>query len=136
VVQDVFFALWRNRHQLQLRGTLRVYLYRATRNRALNRLRDERTRDLARHDDPAEVVSSLVEPPLDVAESLELDDLRSAALRAVDRLPPRCRAAYQLRQQELSYAEIATVMEVSIQTVKNQIGRAFRALRDELQPWV
>src|SRR6478735_403641 len=43
IAQDVMLELWRRRESLVLNGPVRAYLQQATRNRALNRLRQART---------------------------------------------------------------------------------------------
>jgi RNA polymerase sigma-70 factor (sigma-E family) len=54
---------------------------------------------------------------------------------AVRRLPPRQRAVIVLRYQEdLSEAEVARLLRVSVGTVKSTASRAIARLRDELGP--
>lgn len=56
---------------------------------------------------------------------------------AIDRLPDRSREAFVLaRRHELSHAEIAEVMGISISTVEKHIGRAMRELRKTLATWM
>lgn len=47
VAQDVFVSLWTNRQKWHVDGSVRAYLYRAVRNRALNAIRDGGRRKLA-----------------------------------------------------------------------------------------
>ena len=57
-------------------------------------------------------------------------DLHDALLRALRRLPPRMRAAVALRfYEDLTEAEIAEVLGVSVGTVKSTISRAVAKLR-------
>jgi RNA polymerase sigma-70 factor (ECF subfamily) len=66
-----------------------------------------------------------------------LAELDRAIRAAVDRLPPRCREAFQLsREHQLSYEQIAETMGTSVKTVQEQIGRALRALRSSLAEWL
>jgi RNA polymerase sigma factor (sigma-70 family) len=54
---------------------------------------------------------------------------------AVRRLPPRQRAVIVLRYQEdLSEAEVARLLRVSVGTVKSTASRAIARLRAELSP--
>ena len=123
IAQDVLVALWRRRHALAIETSLRAYLFRATRTRALNRIRHER---VARAAQP--------QPPDAAAVQAET----AAALRAaVQTLPPRCREVFELsRVHGLAYAEIADVLGISIKTVENQMGKALRILRKHLAPWL
>ena len=65
-------------------------------------------------------------------------DLQDSMRRAVDRLPQRMRAAVVLRYYEdMTEAEVAEVLGVSLGTVKSTVSRAVAKLRDDadLQLW-
>jgi len=129
LVQDVFFAIWKNRAAMRDSPALRAYLYRATYNRCLNALRHQRIeRDLA----PPPIEESL-ETPAD--ERLIAEETDLAIRRAVGSLPERCQLIFRLsRENGLTYSEIALVAGVSIKTVETQMGRALRSLREQLAP--
>ena len=60
-------------------------------------------------------------------------ELQSHVTKAINSLPPKCRAVFQLsRFEELTYREIAEKMDISIKTVENQMGKALKILRREL----
>jgi RNA polymerase sigma-70 factor (sigma-E family) len=64
-------------------------------------------------------------------------DMRESLRRAIDRLPQRMRAAVMLRYYEdMTEAEVAEVLGVSLGTVKSTVSRAVAKLRTdvELQP--
>ncbi|WP_344575002.1 SigE family RNA polymerase sigma factor [Streptomyces lunalinharesii] len=75
----------------------------------------------------------LPEPdPVPAPDPAELQGLRDAMWRAIMRLPPRQRAMVVLRYYEdLSEAQTAEVMEVSIGTVKSAVSRALAKLRED-----
>ena len=58
----------------------------------------------------------------------------AAAIRAaIASLPDRCREIFLLsRDQNMTYAEIAKVLGISIKTVETQMGRALKALRTQI----
>jgi RNA polymerase sigma-70 factor (ECF subfamily) len=138
VVQDVFFNIWSQRERWEVKGAVRTYLYAATRNRALNRLRrgDLEQRWTDGGVDEADVAALV--PRIALAdERVELAELDAAIRQAIDRLPPRCRETFVLsRQHHLSYEQIALVMEISVKTVQEQIARALRSLRASLATWL
>ncbi|MBW3572608.1 MAG: RNA polymerase sigma-70 factor [Gemmatimonadetes bacterium] len=132
VVQDVMLELWRRRESLSVGESLRAYMVRAARNRALNHLRHERMKvRTAPH--AAGPAATQPDAPSRLAEA-EID----AAFRdAVDALPERCREVFLLsRGQGLKYAEIAGVLGISIKTVEAQMGKALRVLRERLAAWL
>ncbi|MBX6333679.1 MAG: RNA polymerase sigma-70 factor [Gemmatimonadaceae bacterium] len=134
VVDDVFLHLWEARERLEIRDSVKGYLYMATRNRALNHARHVRAErrwiDAAwEPDDPPGMGQALpsVEDELHAAEFVR------AVRDAVDRLPPRCRQVFLLhRQHGLTYTEIGTALEISPRTVENLIARSLRHLRKGL----
>lgn len=132
LVQEVMLALWRRREALSPDEALGPYLVRAVRNRALNHLRhlNIERRDAVHAAGPTEAAPRGAGPV--VAE-----ELAQALERSVAGLPPRCREVFTLsRGQGFSYAEIATRLGISIKTVEAQMGRALRALRADLAPWL
>lgn len=131
VVQDVLLELWRRRETLSIDTSLRAYLFRATRNRALNRIRHERVQ---RRGEPILAVTD-APPPADAAVAEQ--EIDEAVRRAIAGLPPRCREVFELsRIRGLRYAEIAEALGISVKTVEAQMGKALRILRDRLAPYL
>jgi RNA polymerase sigma-70 factor (ECF subfamily) len=83
---------------------------------------------------PARPGSSFAASPLDRAIRNE----RSRMLReAFEELPPRMRRCVQLRiDGGLKYREIASILSVSVDTVKTQLHQARRRLKDELDDYL
>jgi len=138
VVQDVFLNIWAQRERWEVQGAVRTYLYAATRNCALNRIRrselEQRWADGA--GDEKDVTAIVPRVP-QANEQTELAELDAAIQRAIEQLPPRCRETFVLsRQHHLSYEQIADVMDISVKTVQEQIARALRALRASLAGWL
>jgi RNA polymerase sigma-70 factor (ECF subfamily) len=132
VVQEVMLNLWRHRETLSVEDSLRAYLYRAVRNRALNSARNDRVR--------REAIPHLVpeSPESPSSESALLEgELETAARAAIAELPPRCREIFELsRVKGLRYTEIAETLGISIKTVETQMGRALKSLRERLAPYL
>lgn len=129
LAQEAFVRLWAQREQVRP-GCLRAYLYRIARNLALN---ERRTLAVHRRIENG----GLPEPPPSPTPDLELEagELRALVRGAVDGLPERRREAFVLAHfQDLSHAEIAHLMEISPQTVANQISAALATLRQALGP--
>jgi RNA polymerase sigma-70 factor (ECF subfamily) len=133
IVQDVLFEIWRRRHELVITSGLRHYLYGAVRNRALNVVRQGQ-----RHARLQSAVEREAAIAADLADGLDPDtrvralEIDAALRRAVDQLPPRCRAAYQHRAAGLSYAEIASRLGVAVKTVEAHVTTAIKVLRRRL----
>ena len=130
--QEVMLELWRRRDEVAIRESLRAYLLRATRNRALNQLRHANVR---RRAEPELMGEDSV--PATGAAQLVAVELRTAISAAVAELPPACREVFELsRGQGLRYSEIAATLGISVKTVESQMGRALRHLRMRLAGWL
>lgn len=129
VVQEAFVRLWARRRRWKVEGSVRSLLFTITRNAALDELRRRTRRGRAARAfrGPA--------PPALPSESVAASELETAATAAVAALPPRRQEVFRLaREAGLSYSEIAEVMDVSPQTVANQMSLALADLRQALQP--
>jgi RNA polymerase sigma-70 factor (ECF subfamily) len=132
IAQDVMLELWRRRESLQVEQSIRAYLIRATRNRALNHIRHQRI--VARE----AAFAALESPSSPSAEEDMLGvELERAVRDAVAGLSENCREVFRLsRESGLKYTEIATTLEISVKTVEKRMGQALSELRDRLAAWL
>jgi RNA polymerase sigma-70 factor (ECF subfamily) len=132
IAQEVMLELWRRRESLHLEQTFGAYLIRSTRNRALNHVRHRRV--VAR-----EMAAAILEERESQGADAEMLGVELAAVvrEAIQTLPQATREIFQLsRVQGLRYAEIASVLGISVKTVEKRMGQALAELRDRLDPWL
>jgi len=132
LVQDVFVGIWRRRDTLDPNRPIRAYVFRCARNAITNHGKrqhlDRRLRAWLRAGPRRAAVSH---------DRAATDELAAAVAPAVRNLPPRCREVFTLsRDGQLSYAEIALTLGLSIKTVENHMGRALKLLREALRPFL
>lgn len=128
VVQEALVRLWEHRRELRPSTGSLPYLYRLVRNLALDECRQHTTRRRWLESDSAQP-----RHPATPLEVVEVEELRMATARAIDRLPPRRREVFVLAHlHDLSYREIADIMGISSQTVANQLSAALADLRASL----
>ena len=126
VVQEFFITFWYEKKYKSIVGGLEGYLYRSVRNNCLNYLRNEK-----RHHD--RLIHMVVEEAEEFKFSLEEMEEREEIQRAINKLPEKCRAIFTLCCLEnMKYQEVANQLGISINTVRTQMGRAFKSLRDSL----
>lgn len=129
LVQEIFFRVWRLRHDRSLASIERAYLYRAVRNEALNRTERRRSRREALDAVRPRTRKSMTGPE----EDFERRRMRERVREAVAALPPRCREIFLLvRHDGLTYREAADTLDLSPSTIDTQMGRALKKLRDHL----
>ncbi|MBP3192691.1 RNA polymerase sigma-70 factor [Natronogracilivirga saccharolytica] len=136
IVQDLFITLWNNRKSISITVSVRSYLFRSTRNRSLNYLRDNRRFNLDRLDLEDDMPGDETEPELEADEHDQaMRSLHGLALQAIRELPERCRLIFNMsRNTELTNKEIAQKLGLSEKTVENQITIALKKLRMNLGP--
>lgn len=133
LVHDVFCDIWDRHAAFAPQGTVKSYLYRAVRNKALNWLKHQRVqRRWATEQEHA--------PPPEgdkPSSSTEYDELRGLVAQAIARLSERQQQVYLMaRHQDLSYAEIAEILDISPKSVENHMGHALRRLREYLKAFL
>ncbi len=137
VVQEVFLKVFRNVGHFRHQSSLKTWIYRITVNEAHNQRRwffRHRSREVGLDDETDEGCSRTVadtgRSPFDCAFDREKHVLIENAL---GRINPLFREVVVLRDiEDLSYEEIAEVLQISLGTVKSRIMRGREALREEL----
>ncbi len=118
--------------EIMIDSSLKSYLYRAVRNAALNRLKHEKVK--ANH---VAFVTSRNENFVSPADELEETELHFRIQRALKKLPEQCRVVFEMsRFEELKYTEIAERLGISVKTVENQMGKALRIMREQLNDYL
>jgi len=129
IVQDVFVKLWQDRRSLQVHVHLSGYLYTATRNRVIDHIRRNAVRE--EYGLLLQYLGATNGP--DAEQLIAAKELASRVSQALEGLTPKVREVYRLsREQHLSIPEIAAQLQVSEQTVKNQLTTALNHLRQSL----
>jgi len=135
VVQDVFVDFWDHRTSLTIHKSVSGYLARATRNKALNLLRHERTVQgwaTASAREAGEPITTN-----EGSDEVDAKELVVAYRRALLTLSPRMREVFLLhRDHAMSYRGIAALLGIAEQTVSNHVSRALVVLRTALEEWL
>jgi RNA polymerase sigma-70 factor (ECF subfamily) len=132
VVQGTFVQIWARRAEWESSGSPRAYLFRITRNLALNARRDGILRHRRQKEWGSDSPFDFPSPPTPDEET-EVELLRAEIEGAIASLPERRREVFMLsRFPGLTYQEIAETMGISVQTVSNQMSAALAQLRSLL----
>ena len=124
IVQDSYASLWEKLQEGDHVLNLKSYLYMMVRNRCLDHLRKKGL--------PTESLK-----PYDTYGIIDDDDAQERSQTearlwtAIDSLPEKCREVFILSKRDgLKYEEIAEELGLSVNTVRNQISKALKGLKD------
>lgn len=130
LAQEVFLRAYRGLCGFEGRARFSTWLYRIAYNVYLNHR--ARVRELAALPDNFESGAPAPESSMCAARA----DLRRDLDAAIATLPERYRAVVMLYYlEDVSYPEIAEILELPLGTVKTHLHRAKRMLRDQLDGW-
>ncbi|MFZ2087773.1 MAG: sigma-70 family RNA polymerase sigma factor [Desulfobaccales bacterium] len=132
-LQEVFLKAYEHAGRFQPISTVKAWLNRITANHCLNRLRDRVPQDSLDDEDRAPILKSHEATPL---EALEESDLARRLEALLEALPENQRRALVLKRfGDLSYQEIAEIMETTPGAVDGLIKRARQQLRKALSDY-
>ncbi|HEU4552906.1 MAG TPA: sigma-70 family RNA polymerase sigma factor [Chitinophaga sp.] len=133
MVQEVMITLWKRRSHVTVKGgEIGAYLFTAIKYRVISHYAFSE----------AEIKQTAFFDILDQVQeahpnSLETKELKQLIDNAVSQLPARMQQIFRMsREDDYSIAEIARQLNLSEQTVKNQLTEALKRLRIALQSHV
>lgn len=130
IIQELFTEIWEKRMQLPEDANVSSYLYRATRNKVLNKLNRDKVVD--KYLDHVLQSKPLFHEQPD--SGLLEKELRTIIEYEITQLPERMRLIFHLSRNEgLSHKEIAVLLHISEGTSKLQVSNALKILRGKLQ---
>lgn len=132
IVQDSLLWIWENRENLIIEISLSSYLYKMIYRKALNKLA---------HIDAAQRADTHfyeeMKEMLQDTDIYQIEELTQQIKDAIANLPESYREAFVMhRFQDMSYKEIAEILEVSPKTVDYRIQQALKQLRLDLKDYL
>lgn len=132
MVQDFFIDFWQRRHSIQLTGSFEAYARRAVKYKCIDFLRKNAVAE-KRNTKFTMLEETQTSTEADEPEYQELRHQRYIRiLELIEKLPENRKNIFIMHAVEkLKYAEIAEKQNISINTVKTQLSRAYAALRNK-----
>ena len=134
VVQDLFIYLWTKKERLGKTNAIKFYLFRCLRRKLMRALTQQKRRT-DRHT-VLEINDHRFQLSLQRSSRLPLEEkeLQDKLAAALGRLTDRQKEAIYLRfYNNLSFQEVASIMDLEVRSVYNLIGRTLAILRGELR---
>jgi RNA polymerase sigma-70 factor, ECF subfamily len=133
MVQNTFLNIWESREKIEIHTSIKSYLYRSVQNNCLNRIKHEKVRQTYGNYQQHHA-ESFAESASQLVISHELQNQISEAFKS---MPPQCRTVFELsRYENLTYAEIAEQLGISIKTVDKHMIKALKIMRDHLKEYL
>lgn len=130
MVQDVFAALWMQRARVEIRQSPGAYLQGVLDNKIVDYYRKICTQ--LRHLD--QLNAAFDQPDISPADQLAYKEQDSALQGYIAGLSEKMRNIFLLsRNEQLSSQEISRRLNLSNQTVRNQISKALKILREKMR---
>ncbi len=135
MVEDTFLTIWEKRNSIAVTPAIKYYLIKATQNACLQYLRKKRPETQGIDNT---VTDKLIpwsdDYPLGRLFEKELADMID---RTVESFPPQVRKVFLLsRYRDMTYSQIADLLNVSENTVKTQMKTALLRLRIALKDYL
>jgi len=129
VVQEVFLRIWQNRNEINEYSTFKSYLFTIAYNIIVDHfrksLKDKKYKDF--------LEANINEVDSSQERHIEFSDLNKLYEQAVEQLPPRRKLIYKMNRNEgLTYEEIAARLNISRNTVRNQMAKTLQFLRKKI----
>ena len=130
IVQQFFYNFWKNRKEINIKVSLKSYLYRSVRNNSLKYLDSLGVRK--RYAD--RVLSMSKDHIVYDSDEMEFAELNEIIEDTLSELPERCGRVFRMSRFEgMKYDEIAKELSVSVKTVEANMTRALKLLRERLE---
>ena len=127
IIQEIFVGLWIKRNDIQI-SNLDSYLYQSVKYQIFNHFRRSKYKRqlMERFNEESRKYK--------IDESYEKKELKVHIKNAISKLPEQRRLIFQMSRYEgLSNKEISDNLNISLQTVKNQISESLKFIRKSLK---
>lgn len=129
IIQETFLRIWLYRDKLPSIENPRSWVLRIAYNLAFNFMRNQHVRDKT-----LQLISTQDQRDTGLEDVLAYNTLTKMLNEAISQMPAQQIKIYRLNREEgMSISEIANLLNLSPQTVKNTLGRAMKFIRDFIE---
>lgn len=126
VVSDFFITVWQKRESLLEMENTKLYFFVSIKNISINKLRQKKRATASFNEDYLVHFKSPFFNPSELLLSKEAVD---KILGAINDLPPKCKLIFRLiKEDNLKYAEVAELLNISVKTVEAQMAIALKKI--------
>jgi RNA polymerase sigma-70 factor, ECF subfamily len=127
-VSDVFLNIWLKRGKIEIKSSLKAYLYTAVRNQSLNYLK----RNKIHYEDIEAEDGENLSSDLNADLLINYEELKHEIDILLRQLPKKREIVFRMNRIDgMSYKEIAEILSISVNTVQNQMVKAAKFISDQ-----
>jgi len=129
IVQDFYLDLWQRRAEIKTIGSFQAYATRAVKNLSISFLRKQQTMS----DEQLSAVQDGTDPFEEKEIIISGEAITARVMQVVELLPEERKKIFlSYIIDRLSYAQIAEKNNISLNTVKTQMKRAYAFIREQI----
>lgn len=126
VVSDFFISVWQKRASLLEIENIKLYFFVSIKNISINKLRQKKRATASFNE---EYLVQFKSPFFNPSELLLSKEAVDKILGAINDLPPKCKLIFRLiKEDNLKYAEVAELLNISVKTVESQMAIALKKI--------
>lgn len=130
ICQDIFLALWQNRHCINPDASFSSFLYTIARNRILYHLRSSKSDEKLRN----HILAQAIDFHNETMETVSANELSCIISQAIDQLTARQREIFEMsRNRGMSHKEIAESLKISIHTVQEHVSLSLKIIQSAIK---
>jgi RNA polymerase sigma-70 factor (family 1) len=133
IVADVFFKLWQQRKSIEIKSSLKSYLFTSVRNHSINQLKGQKLKiaPLGAYTETANTGSP------DGEKILLYNELENVVEDAINALPERQKEVFKMsRIYGMDYKQISETLSISVHTVQEHVVNAMKNMRAHMKKYV
>ena len=135
IYQDIWFKIIKNAERFK-EVSFKAWMWKIARNRVIDFRRKKKpdlTLDQCFGDEETPLIDKIKSPAASPAGELETEDMRRVVMQIVETLPDNQREVFLMRvEAHLSFKEIATALDVPLNTALGRMHDAMKKIKDRL----
>jgi len=129
ILQETFIRLWEKRNTINPDHDISSFLFSIAHHLSIDKFRKD-----FRQQEKLKMIQELSESNNSTEDDIRLSDLNQALEKAIEKLPPKRKLVFTLSRMEgRDNDEISKKLNISKNTVENQIVEALKFIRKELR---
>jgi len=132
LVQELMVYIWENREHLAIEGSLKGYLFTATKHRCLNAIKKNQY-----HQRVHSLIYEKIKDQFEDPDYYLINELAEKIEKAISELPDNYRETFTLsRFGDRTNVQIAQELTISVKTVEYRISQSLKILRVKLKDYL